>query len=51
MGEENLEVTVCDKGYDLGEKKSDSKGLLTIGRVFQLNSREYEDFTREHRFR
>jgi hypothetical protein len=48
MGEENHEVTLCDKGYVLGEKKPDTKGLLTVGRVFQLNSPEDEAFTKEH---
>jgi Domain of unknown function (DUF4220) len=32
----------------LERKKSDSKGLLTIGRVFQLNSHEDKYFTKEH---
>ncbi|XP_078149456.1 uncharacterized protein LOC144544772 [Carex rostrata] len=49
MGEENHEVSVCSNGYLLGKKKSSSdKGLITIGRVFQLNSSEDEVFTSAH---
>ncbi|KAF3339090.1 hypothetical protein FCM35_KLT16561 [Carex littledalei] len=45
MGEQNHEIDVCSNGYVLGEKKSISVGILTIGRVFQLNSSEDEAFT------
>jgi Protein of unknown function, DUF594/Domain of unknown function (DUF4220) len=30
--------SIHDNGYDPGGKKSDSEGLVTVGRVFQLNS-------------
>ncbi|KAF3339089.1 hypothetical protein FCM35_KLT16560 [Carex littledalei] len=48
MGEENHEIDVCSNGYHLGKKKSSSEGILTIGRVFQLNSSEDEVFTSAH---
>ncbi|KAJ3690099.1 hypothetical protein LUZ61_019263 [Rhynchospora tenuis] len=48
MGEENHDISVCDDGYRLGDKKSNSVGKLTIGRVFQLNSSEDEVFTMAH---
>ncbi|KAJ4809103.1 hypothetical protein LUZ62_021669 [Rhynchospora pubera] len=48
MGEENHEIVVCENGYSLGDKKSDSSGKLTIGRVFQLDQSGDETFTLEY---
>ncbi|KAJ1695664.1 hypothetical protein LUZ63_012362 [Rhynchospora breviuscula] len=48
MSEENHEIVVCEKGCVLGDKKANSEGKLTIGRVFQLNSSEDEAFTLAH---
>ncbi|KAJ3686981.1 hypothetical protein LUZ61_016145 [Rhynchospora tenuis] len=48
MGEENHELAVCENGYFLGDRKSNSSGKLTIGRVFQLNSSEDETFSLMH---
>ncbi|KAJ4730618.1 hypothetical protein LUZ62_040823 [Rhynchospora pubera] len=45
MGEENHEIAVGENGYLLGDKRTNSIGKLTIGRVFQLNSSEDETFT------
>ena len=45
MGEQNHEIVVRSNGYLLGKKKYNSEGILTIGRVFQLNSSEDEVFT------
>lgn len=45
MGETNYEIVPCSYGYLLGENKSNSEGLFTVGRAFQLNSSEHEAFT------
>ncbi|KAJ3688027.1 hypothetical protein LUZ61_017191 [Rhynchospora tenuis] len=48
MSEENHEIIVSEKGCIFGDKKANSEGKLTIGRVFQLNSSEDEAFTLAH---
>ncbi|KAJ4748742.1 hypothetical protein LUZ62_083147 [Rhynchospora pubera] len=51
MGEENHEITICENGWHLGyhpdDEKPKSKGVITIGRVFQ-NSSEDSEFTMAH---
>ncbi|KAF3340739.1 hypothetical protein FCM35_KLT09583 [Carex littledalei] len=37
MGEQNHEIDDSINGYSLGKIKDNSEGMLTIGRVFQLN--------------
>ncbi|KAF3340834.1 hypothetical protein FCM35_KLT09678 [Carex littledalei] len=48
MGEENFEIGVSSDGLILGEKKSNTEGMITIGRIFQLNSYEDEVFRTVH---
>ncbi|KAJ1695149.1 hypothetical protein LUZ63_011847 [Rhynchospora breviuscula] len=49
MGEENHDISISEDGYHLGDRKPDhSEGLLTIGRVFQLNTPEDEAFTKKY---
>ncbi|KAJ3688556.1 hypothetical protein LUZ61_017720 [Rhynchospora tenuis] len=49
MGEENHDISISEDGYRIGDKKPDhSEGLLTIGRVFQLNTPEDKAFTKKN---
>ncbi|KAF3338993.1 Immunoglobulin G-binding protein A [Carex littledalei] len=55
MGENYSEIEVCSNGYLLGKKKpnsnSNSEGMLTVGRVFQLiNSSEDDAHDRHTQF-
>ncbi|KAF3338991.1 hypothetical protein FCM35_KLT16462 [Carex littledalei] len=43
MGENYNEIAICNNGYHLGKKKSNSGGMLTIGRVFQLINSSEDD--------